>query len=120
MSIARKIGAAGEQTAVDWLTGQGFDVVARNWRDGRYELDIVAQRLDTLHFVEVKTRNAFSWGSPEDALDAAKQRAFKRAVQAYLTANPTHLEPQMDLIAVDKAGDQYEVRYIPEAVISRW
>lgn len=121
MSTTQIIGAAGEKAAEEWLAGEGFEIVARNWRSGRYELDIVARRGDTIHFVEVKSRDAESWESPEDSMNAAKQRSFRRAVQAWLAANPTDLETQMDLVAIDTTyGDKARVRYIPEAVISRW
>ncbi len=121
MGLTQVIGAAGEKAAEDWLVDEGFQIVARNWRCGRYELDIVARRGDTLHFVEVKSRDALGWASPEDAMNVEKQRSFRRAVQAWLTANPTDLEPQMDLVAVDTTpGGKSRVRYIPEAVICRW
>ncbi len=122
MGQTQVIGAAGEQAAVDWLKKNGFEIVARNWRSGRYELDIVAKRREgTLHFIEVKSRDALSWESPEEAMTPAKQRSFRLAAQAYLTTNPSDLEPQMDLVAVDTSPDGLPViRYIPEAVIPRW
>jgi putative endonuclease len=121
MGRTQIIGAAGELAAVEWLRKEGFDIVAQNWRSGRYEIDIVAQRWDKIHFVEVKSRDALSWESPEEAMTQAKQRAFRYAVQAFLAINDTDLEPQLDLIAVDTLADgSCEVRYIPEAVISRW
>lgn len=107
--------------AEDWLDREGFAVIARNWRSGRYELDIVATRWDTIHFVEVRTRGDESWETPEESMTAEKQRSFRRAVQAWLAENPTELEPQMDMMAIDLAPDgSPELRYIPEAVICRW
>lgn len=102
--------------------GEGFAVVARNWRDGRYEIDIVAQRADTLHFVEVKTRSLDSLERPEESMTPAKQRSFRHAVRAYLALHTSELEPQLDLIAIDTSpsGAVAELRYIPHAVISRW
>ncbi len=121
MGITQIIGAAGEKAAELWLADGGFEIVARNWRSGRYELDIVARRGDAIHFVEVKSRDAEGLTSPEEAMTQAKQRAFRTAVQAWLAANPTDLEPQMDLIAVDTTPDgKPSVRYIPQAVICRW
>jgi putative endonuclease len=121
MANTQKIGAEGEQAAVDWLRAEGFEIVARNWRSSPYELDIVARRWDTLHFVEVKSRDSLSWQTPEESMTLKKQRSFRRAVEAYLALTDSDLEPQLDLIAVDTAADgSFEVRYIPEAVISRW
>jgi putative endonuclease len=122
MGLTQIIGAAGERAAAEWLEREEFEILARNWREGRYELDIVARRGGTLHFIEVKTRDGDSWESPEDAMTAAKQRSFRHAVTAWLTRYPSEeYEPQLDLIAVDTAADgSLTVRYIPEAVISRW
>lgn len=121
MGETQKIGAEGERAAVEWLRREGFEVVKLNWRSGRYELDIVAQRWDKLHFIEVKSRGAMSWEAPEDAMTKGKRRSFRLAAEAYLALYDTDLEPQLDLMAVDTLPDGgYEVRYIPEAVISRW
>ncbi len=118
MGQTQKIGALGEDLAAKWLSGEGFEVLERNWRRGRYEIDIVARRLDTLHFVEVKTRDEAGWQSAEEALDPAKVRSFKRAVQEWLVENPCEWEPQLDLIAVDSTSGS--VRYVPFAVLPRW
>ncbi len=122
MGLTQVIGNRGEDAATEWLMDEGFVIVARNWRDGRYEIDIVAQRFDTIHFIEVKTRGAESWETPEQTMTVAKQRAFRRAVRAYLDIHRTDLEPQMDMIAIDTtpSGHVDSLRYIPNAVISRW
>jgi putative endonuclease len=121
VGVTQTIGGSGETAAQEWLENEGFTILARNWRSGRYELDIVARRADTLHFVEVKTRDPDSWETPEDAMTPAKQRAFRHAVQAWLNLNPSPLEPQMDLIAIDLTPEgSLQLRYIPTAVICRW
>ncbi len=118
MGLTQKIGTAGEDAAAEWLQGEGFEVIERNWRNGPYEIDIVAVCGEVLHFVEVKTRDEDGFQSPEDAMTAAKQRSFRHAVRDYLALHPSELEPQLDLVAVNSTTG--EVRYIPFAVISRW
>ncbi len=114
-------GASGEQAAVDYLRKEGFRIVQRNWRTGRYELDIVAVREDRIHFIEVKTRRVEGLTTPDEAMTPAKMRALRRAVESYLALYDTDLEPQIDFVAVDLYPDgEYGVRYVPEAVISRW
>ncbi len=115
------IGAHGEEVALEWLRKNGFLIVARNWRSGRYEIDIIAQKGFSLHFVEVKTRRAKSLSSPEDAITQDKSRSLMRAINIYLGSHPTMLEPQLDLIAVevDNGGDSV-VRYIPHAIQPNW
>ncbi|GEM_PF-610597 len=52
----QRIGRAGEQDAVRLLTGLGYVILARDYRNRRGELDIVARDGGTIVFVEVKTR----------------------------------------------------------------
>lgn len=116
MSITQEIGRAGEQAAAEWLHRNGFELLHRNWRQGRYELDIVARRAGIVHFIEVKARREGSLTSPEQAITPAKARALFQAAQAYIAHNGVDLETQFDLIAVQ--GE--EIRYIPGAMAPSW
>jgi putative endonuclease len=114
-------GRLGEEVATEWLRANGYQISEKNWRSGRYELDIVATRFDTIHFVEVKCRGEESFISPEQSLTPSKQRSLQRAVAAYLALHDTDLEPQIDLLAVTLGVDGgVDVQYIPEAVVARW
>ena len=114
-------GELGERLATEWLRAEGYQICDLNWRSGHYELDIVATRFDTIHFVEVKLRDEESYVAPEQTLTPTKQRALRRAVAAYLGLHDTDLEPQIDLIAISlDAEGTPTLEYIPEAVISRW
>lgn len=86
-SEAARTGRLGEEAVADALRRGGFEIVARNWRDGRYELDIVARRGAELHFVEVKTRRTGSLTAPEEALTPRKRRALRRAVETFVAAS---------------------------------
>jgi putative endonuclease len=50
------IGKQGENAAYAHLVNQGFEIVARNWRCGYGETDIIAREGKVLVFVEVRTR----------------------------------------------------------------
>ena len=98
--ITTIIGNRGEDIATEWLRKQGFYIVERNWRAGRYEIDIIAQHYDTLHFVEVKTRKEGGWQSAYDSIDDQKIRTLRRGAMAYRAMQGIVLELQFDLIAV--------------------
>ena len=53
METKAAIGQRGEELAVRYLRDRGFLIVARNWRAGRYEIDIVARKMGMIHMVEV-------------------------------------------------------------------
>jgi putative endonuclease len=78
------IGSRGEDIATQWLRDKGYYIIERNWRAGRYEIDIIAEHYDTIHFVEVKTRNGDQYGYPSEAVTATKQLRIKRAAEQYL------------------------------------
>lgn len=120
-SLTAETGRRGEELAADWLRHAGFTICARNWRQGRYELDIVALRGEELHFVEVKTRRADGLTSPEQAMTPAKCRAMRRAAACYLSRHATDADPRFDLCAVEFAPDgAAEVRFVADAVECHW
>ena len=71
---SREAGLRGEQAAAEWLIANGFELLHRNWRSGRYELDIVALREGVLHVVEVKCRRSGALSPPEEAMTPASSR----------------------------------------------
>ena len=68
-----------------YLRKAGFLVLARNYRPsgGEAEVDIVARDGDIVVFVEVKSRNSAEYGSPDRAIDKAKQHNIARAARSY-------------------------------------
>lgn len=50
-----RLGPAGEMFAAKWLEQKGYSVIARNWRTKTGEIDIIAEKGETLIFFEVKT-----------------------------------------------------------------
>lgn len=115
-------GRAGERAAAEYLCRAGYDILARNWRAGRYELDIVARHAGVLHFVEVKTRRAAGLTTPEQAVTPAKFRALQRAALRYISLHGNAEEElQFDLAAVDVwPNGSMEVRLIERAMECHW
>lgn len=117
----QKTGAEGELFAARWLADNGFQVLHQNWRQGRYEIDIVAQKQGVLHIVEVKTRKAKALTTPEEAITPAKFAALTKAAQAYIESYRIDTEIQFDLVAIEYVpGRSPEIRYIPEAMQPQW
>ena len=48
-------GNAGEQKACDYLSKKEYEILQRNWRTKRGEIDIIAKEGDQIVFIEVKT-----------------------------------------------------------------
>ena len=94
------IGSQGEDAAVEWLRERGYYIVERNWRVGHYEIDIIAQRWDVIHFIEVKTRSIDGWQSPYASIDESKRRSLRRAALNYAALHRLRHELHFDLIAI--------------------
>ncbi len=45
-------GKSAELLAKDWLSSKEYAVIAVNWRYSHFEIDIIASKSDTLHFIE--------------------------------------------------------------------
>ncbi len=92
-----------------------------NWRAGRYELDIIAERFGVVHFVEVKSRRAGGFSSPEEALTREKRDSLIKAARAYIAQYRVDQEYQFDLVAVDVNPDNtVEMRLIERVIEFHW
>jgi len=96
-------GRRGERLAALYLFFHSCRILERNYRFGRYEIDIVARerRSGTLVFVEVKTRSAADHGLPREAVGPKKQLYLTRAAQGYMKQHGGFDDPaRFDVIEV--------------------
>lgn len=78
-------GQYGEDLAADYCKRTlGFQVIARNWRHKRDELDIVCLDAGVLVFVEVRARAANSLVGGYHSIDTHKKRVLQRGSKAYI------------------------------------
>jgi putative endonuclease len=115
----KKLGAWGESVAALQLEADGYEIVARNWRCARGEIDLIAQAGTELVFVEVKTRRGRAMGSPEEGLTPAKQKKLLYLAQLYIAEHDLDVDWRIDLVAVelDKTGKLLRCEHIPNAVL---
>lgn len=101
MAAKDEIGRHGERVVARLLAEQGWEVLARNWRCPIGELDIVAVDGDCLVAVEVKTRRSVQYGSPQEAVTAAKVARLRRLVGSWLASQERRFrEIRIDVFAV--------------------
>jgi putative endonuclease len=113
----RALGGEGEARAAAWLEARGWLVLGRNVRAGGVEIDLVARRGRTVAFVEVKSRRSAAAGSPEEAVDARKQRRLALGAAAWLAA---HARPgwtaRFDVVACERdAAGAWTIRHLEAA-----
>jgi putative endonuclease len=87
MPKRKTVGDWGEAIAAKHLAENGYAILARNWRKGHGEIDIIAKYDETFVFVEVRVRRSDAFGSPEETLTRRKQKKLVETAQAYLDEN---------------------------------
>lgn len=111
------LGAAGEESAAEFLRQKGFKIVERNWRAGKLELDLVCRQKKTIVFVEVKARGVGSLGSPADGLTPAKRGRLARAAAQWLSANDAWGAPcRFDLVSVREAEGRLLCEHVEDVI----
>jgi len=98
-------GKKGEDLAVEYLEKLGFNVLHRNWRYRRSEIDIIASLQNVLHFIEVKTRTSLQFGYPEEGVTRRKIEMLLKAGVAYCYKFPGWKIIQYDVLAITLTGD---------------
>ncbi|MEY3606142.1 MAG: hypothetical protein RL289_322 [Actinomycetota bacterium] len=102
-----ELGKIGEDIATVYLQDMGYEILVRNWRFERVELDIVARKDSILVFCEVKTRRSVSHGIPSDAITPLKLQHIRTAALHWLTNNPSrHKGIRFDAISVIHCAGQ--------------
>ena len=110
----RQIGDKGEQAAADWLTADGHEIVARNWRTRYCEIDIVSVKGEVLYFTEVKYRKNDDFGDGLAAITAKKQRQMRFAAELFLAGKPECSGMAAKLLAASVSGDPPAVQAVVE------
>lgn len=104
--VTQRIGGKGEDLAAAWLTEQGFEVLHRNWRAGRYEVDIIATREGVLHIIEVKTKRSTRFGHPEQQVGRKKLRHLIDAGCHFMETDNRWKRIRFDILAVELYTNQ--------------
>lgn len=108
-------GRRGEEIAALYLQDRGYCIRERNWRSGKLELDLVAEKDGELVFVEVKTRHDELYGDPADAVDRRKRRHIVLAADAYVCQQECDLPVRFDVVSVVYDGTRWQVEHHEDA-----
>ena len=108
-------GPKGEQLAEKFIEQKGYRILARRFRALGGEIDLIAEKNDTLIFVEVKTATTPQFGQPEAWVTPAKQAQIIKIAKAYLHQHPDHAAPRFDVIAIDLTQPRPAIRHYENA-----
>ena len=96
----QQVGKWGEETAAQWLTEHGYEMIGQNIRTPYGEIDIIAKKDNIIIFVEVKTLTSSKNFFPEHQITNRKREHMLNAAQHYTAENKID-HWQIDVIAVE-------------------
>ena len=95
--------------AACFLKTQGYQILERNYRCKKGEIDLIAREGQYLVFVEVKYRKDDKKGYPAQAVDQRKQQKIRKSAMIYLKKNHLSFEQQMRFDVVEILGKKIRV-----------
>lgn len=109
-------GELGERIAARWFERAGWRVLARRFRAGRRDIDLVVERDGTVAFVEVKARRGTAFGDPVEAVHRRKQESLCRSAHAWISRHGRDGEAyRFDVFGVLLQDRRVLVRHVPKA-----
>ncbi len=109
-------GELGERIAARWLERSGWRVLARRFRAGRRDIDLVVEREGLVAFVEVKARTGEAFGDPVEAVHRRKQRSLSKSAQTWIVRHGRLGEQyRFDVVGVLLRDKRVFVRHVAGA-----
>ncbi len=112
----RGFGDEGEDATARLLEAKGYQIRSRKFRCRYGEIDLVAEKDDTVCFVEVRMRSSAIWGDPSNSISWAKQRRVVKAALHYLLAYGLRNKMiRFDVVSVIGRGQHAVLEHLPNA-----
>jgi len=100
MAENHDLGIKGEELAFEHCLNLGYELLEKNWRFRKMEIDLIARDKKQIVFIEVKTRANNSLGEPYEFVSQSKQKLIATAAQFYLEKLDFLAEARFDIISI--------------------
>lgn len=115
MAEHNELGKLGEELAVEFLRKEGYEILETNWTFQKAEIDIIAQKENTLAIIEVKTRSSLEFGLPQDFVKPKKIQLLVKAVNEYVVSKNMDINVRFDIIAIHKEEKSFVIEHLIDA-----
>lgn len=109
------LGKLGEDRAAAYLLKQNYQLIGRNIRVLRGEIDIIAQHEKQLIIIEVKTKTTAEVAEPWQQVTKSKQRQLIKLADSYVKQEGIDLDVRFDVISILMHGRNHELTHIESA-----
>lgn len=105
-----KFGKKGEHLAAEYLALKEYEILQKNYRYQKAEIDIIAKRGNLIIAVEVKTRSTQEFGDPQEFVKPKQIKQLVKAMNHFVEEQELDVEVRFDIIAIvkNKAGTRIE------------
>ena len=115
MAFHNDLGKKGEELAKEFLQKNGYTVLESNFVFQKAEIDIIAQKEETLIVVEVKTRSSLDFGNPQDFVSPKKIKLLVKAIDEYVNLKNIDLSIRFDIISVIHDKNDFTIEHLEDA-----
>ena len=110
------MGDAAEDLACQYLEKHGWQILGRNVYVGKAEIDIIAQNLFCVAFIEVKMRSGTNFGHPIEFVNEAKINRVFMAAEHWARQNQIEMPLRFDVIGILKSKNRpIEIAHFEDA-----
>jgi len=99
----QQLGNKGEQLVSEYLQNKGYQILERNYRFGKGEIDIICKCENDIVIVEVKSIRIKGFGSGEERITIKKQKKIIETTYAFLDQHQEHenIGVRFDVVVVN-------------------
>jgi putative endonuclease len=109
-------GKRAEALAAKHLEEKGYEIVFRNYRYGRAEVDLIVKKDIFLVFVEVKSLTNTKFGNPEISVHKNKVRLVTKAADNFVFQTNWQQQIRFDIISIIfKTEEDFEITHFEDA-----
>ena len=113
----KELGNLGENIACSYIKDLGYEILQRNFRSKKGEIDIISYKNNMIIFTEVKTRKSFRYGLPIESVDIKKLETIKYVAREYIIYKKLFdYSIRFDVIEVYLKNNTYKVNLIENIV----
>ena len=101
----QSLGFWGENKAAAYLESSGYSILRRNVRYPFCEIDIIAEKNNTLYFIEVKTRTTDRFGEGFESVSPRKIQKIQKAAETYMQIEKLDKDVQIAILSILRAKE---------------
>lgn len=93
-------GKEAEDKALLFLVEKGYELLARNYRFGKGEIDLIVAKENLLIFVEVRSLQSANFGFPEQTISEKKKQLLQKTAENFIFEKNWQKNIRFDIVAI--------------------